>query len=86
MQRSKYIAMNDEAFDEEEEGGEQIGNMDLAKKSIKQLLGMNQEVEQEQKKQAAKEQESSKKVILKYIKPIDVQSKNRNLLEIKSHF
>jgi len=63
-----------------------MGNMDLAKKSIQQLLGLNQEVEQEQKKQVAKDQESSKKVILKYIKPIDVQRKNRNLLEIKSHF
>lgn len=87
VQRSRYISMNDGDVDEEEDGAGQIGNLDLAKKSIKQLLGLGmEELEQEQKKQAAKEQEKSKKVILKYIKPIDVQIKNRNLLEIKSHF
>jgi hypothetical protein len=42
--------MNDGAFDEEEDGdGHHFSNMELAKKSIKQLLGLNKDLEKEQK-------------------------------------
>ena len=39
--------MNEGAFDVEDEDGEYSGNIDLAKKSIKQLLGLNDELEEE---------------------------------------
>ena len=38
--------MNEGAFDLEDDEGEHLGKIDLAKKSIKQILGLNDELQE----------------------------------------
>jgi hypothetical protein len=50
VQRSRYLAMNDGGFDDNEDGGLLFGRIDLSKKSIKQLLGINNDHQIEMEK------------------------------------